>query len=38
MTTQDKTPKQPKAPAIDRNHLPEPEWTFPNAKIGTQMD
>jgi len=19
---------------IDRNHLPEPEWAFPNAKIG----
>jgi hypothetical protein len=19
---------------IDRNHLPEPEWNFPNAKVG----
>ena len=29
---------KPRAPAfpvhLDRNHLPEPEWTFPNAQIG----
>src|SRR5499426_1069386 len=29
------TPKDPKFPVhLDRNHLPEPEWRFPNAKIG----
>ncbi len=27
--------KPPKFPVhINRNHLPEPEWAFPNAKIG----
>jgi arylsulfatase len=29
-----RNPKQRKAPPINRNHLPEAEWTFPNAKIG----
>lgn len=28
-------PKEPEFPLhLDRNHLPEPEWGFPNAKIG----
>jgi arylsulfatase len=30
----DENSKRRKALPIDRNHLPEPEWTFPNAKIG----
>ena len=27
--------KSPFPRHLDRNHLPEPEWAFPNAKIGT---
>ena len=28
-------PTKPKFPLhLERNHLPEPEWSFPNAKIG----
>src|SRR5262245_51334489 len=29
------SPKEPRFPRhLDRNHLPEPEWSFANAKIG----
>ncbi|HEY7053296.1 MAG TPA: sulfatase-like hydrolase/transferase, partial [Mycobacterium sp.] len=31
--SESKTPRFPRH--IDRNHLPEPEWEFPNAKIET---
>src|SRR5262249_60155921 len=28
-------PNQPRFPLhVDRNQLPEPEWTFPNARVG----